>query len=276
MGHGARLRDIFLTAAVKRRTPDAERRAPCAERVSMDRILIVMPLYNEEQTLRGVLRAVRRYAPEGADVLVVDDGSTDRSAEILREFSWVRVLRHEENQGYGASLIDGFRYAIHNGYDVVVTLDCDEQHEPYLIPDLLRALDEVDIVSGSRYLPGSSRGQEPPPDRLEINREVTDLLNALTGYALTDAFCGFKAYRLDGLRKMELDEPSYGMPLQVWIQAAHHGLRVREIPIGRIYKNPERRFWGGLDDPAVRRAYYLDVLRREVERWLGERVACSG
>jgi dolichol-phosphate mannosyltransferase len=99
---------------------------------------------------------------------------------------------------------------------------------------------------------------------------VTDRVNALTGYALTDAFCGFKAYRLAALRKMELDEPSYGMPLQVWIQAAHHGLRVREIPIGRIYKNPERRFWGGLDDPALRRAYYLDVLRREAERWLGK------
>jgi hypothetical protein len=59
------------------------------------------------------------------------------------------------------------------------------------------------------------------------------------------------------------------VPLQVWVQAAHHGLRVREIPIGRIYKNPERRFWGGLDDAALRRAYYLDVLRREAARWLG-------
>ncbi|MDR5684134.1 MAG: glycosyltransferase family 2 protein [Armatimonadota bacterium] len=238
----------------------------------MEKVLIVMPLYNEEATLRDVLRAVRRYAPEGADILVVDDGSTDQSPEILREFPDVHVIRHGENRGYGASLIDGFRYAIERGYDVVVTIDCDEQHEPYLIPDLLSALDGVDIASGSRYLPGSSRGQETPPDRLQINREITDRINILTGYAITDAFCGFKAYRIEALRKMQLDEPSYGMPLQVWVQAAHHGLRVREIPIGRIYKNPQRRFWGGLDDAAVRRAYYLDVLRREADRWLGERV----
>jgi glycosyltransferase involved in cell wall biosynthesis len=233
------------------------------------KILIVMPMYNEEATLEAVLRAVRRYAPEGADILVVDDGSTDRSPEILARFADVRVIRHPENRGYGASLITGFRYALEHGYDVVVTMDCDEQHEPYLIPDLLAALDGVDIVSGSRYLPGSSRGQDPPPDRLQINREITEEVNALTGLGITDAFCGFKAYRVEALRRMRLSEPSYGMPLQVWVQAAALGLRIREIPIGRIYKNPERRFWGGLDDPEVRRAYYRAVLRQEAERWLG-------
>ncbi len=232
------------------------------------RVLVVMPLYNEEATLQEVLEAVLRYLPPGADVLVVDDGSTDRSPDILRGFPQVQVIRHPENRGYGASLIDGFRYALDHGYHVVVTMDCDAQHEPYLIPDLLTALEGADIVSGSRYLPGSSRGQEPPPDRLRINRAVTERVNALTGYQLTDAFCGFKAYRAEVLRRMHLDEPSYGLPLQVWVQAARLGVRVREIPIGRIYKNPQRRFWGGLDDPEVRLRYYLGVLEREVARWL--------
>ncbi len=234
-----------------------------------------MPMYNEEQTLEGVLRAVRRYAPE-ADILVVDDGSTDRSSEILARFPEVRVIRHPENRGYGASLITGFRYALEHGYDVVVTMDCDEQHEPYLIPDLLEALEGADIVSGSRYLPGSSRGQDPPPDRLRINREITAEVNRLTGLGITDAFCGFKAYRAEALRRLELDEPSYGMPLQVWVQAAALGLRVREIPIGRIYKNPARRFWGGLEDPEVRLRYYREVLHRAAKRWLaqGASAAC--
>jgi len=241
------------------------------------KVLIVMPLYNEEQTLEGVLQAVRGYAPT-ADILVVDDGSTDRSPEILRRFPEVRVIRHPENRGYGASLMSGFRYALEHGYDVVVTMDCDEQHEPYLIPDLLSALEGVDIVSGSRYLPGSSRGQDPPPDRLRINREITEEVNALTGLGITDAFCGFKAYRAEALRKLELDEPSYGMPLQVWVQAAALKLRIREIPIGRIYKNPARRFWGGLDDPEVRLRYYREVLHRAAQRWLrgAESAVCTG
>ncbi|MDR7568467.1 MAG: glycosyltransferase family 2 protein, partial [Armatimonadota bacterium] len=77
---------------------------------------------------------------------------------------------------------------------------------------------------------------------------------------------------------LELDEPSYGMPLQVWVQAAALKLRVREIPIGRIYKNPARRFWGGLDDPEVRLRYYREVLHRAAKRWLHrtEPVVCVG
>jgi dolichol-phosphate mannosyltransferase len=232
------------------------------------RPLVVMPMYNEEPTLARVLRAVRRFAPAGTDVLVVDDGSTDRSPEILAGFPDVIVIRHRENLGYGASLIDGFRHAINHNYDAVVTIDCDDQHEPFLIPDLLVALEGADIISGSRYLPGSSRGQDPPPDRLKINREITARVNALTGFGITDAWCGFKAYRVSALRLFEIDETSYGMPLQVWIQAARHKLRIREIPIGRLYVNPDRRFWGGLDDADTRRAYYFDVLDRAVKRWL--------
>ena len=66
---------------------------------------------------------------------------------------------------------------------------------------------------------------------------------------------------------MNLDERSYGLPLQVWLQAARLGLTVTEIPVPRIYKNPDRRFWGGLDDPAARRTYYLSIIDREVSRW---------
>ncbi len=229
-----------------------------------------MPLYNEERTLAEVLREVRRHTD--APVLVVNDGSTDRSAEILararEELSDIDVLAHPHNEGYGQSLIDGFRYAAERGFDVVVTIDCDLQHEPRLIPRFLEAVRGFDIVSGSRYHPEAPGDQDPaPPDRQRINAEVTRIINTLTGYRLTDAWCGFKAYRVAGLRQMQLDERSYGMPLQVWLQAARLGLTVTEIPVPRIYKNPERRFWGGLDDPDTRLAYYLSIIDREVSRW---------
>lgn len=229
-----------------------------------------MPLYNEERTLAEVLREVRRHTD--APVLVVNDGSTDRSAEILararEELSDIDVLTHPHNEGYGQSLIDGFRYAAQRGFDVVVTIDCDLQHEPRLIPRFLEAVRGFDIVSGSRYHPEAPGDQDPaPPDRQRINAEVTRIINSLTGYRLTDAWCGFKAYRVAGLRQMQLDERSYGMPLQVWLQAARLGLTVTEIPVPRIYKNPARRFWGGLDDPDTRLAYYLSIIDREVSRW---------
>jgi glycosyltransferase involved in cell wall biosynthesis len=231
------------------------------------RTLIVIPLFNERPTVARVLGEVRRAAPD-ADMLVVDDGSTDGSSEIIKREAGVIVVSHPENRGYGQSLIDGFSYAIENSYEAVVTIDCDEQHEPRQIPDFLDALRDADIVSGSRYLDPSSGGDPAPPDRRRVNEEISAKVRAITGYPITDAFCGFKAYRGDALRLMRLTEPSYGMPLQVWVQAAHYRLRIKELPTARIYKNPERRFWGGLDDAEVRKRYYEGVLEREVRQWL--------
>ncbi len=228
---------------------------------------MVIPLFNEEATLAQVLDEVRAAAPS-ADVLVVDDGSTDASPGIVRRYPDVAVITHEVNLGYGQSLIDGFAYAMARGYDAVVTIDCDAQHEPSQIPQFLAALEDADIASGSRYLDPALGGDPAPPDREQLNGEITARLRAITGYPITDAFCGFKAYHVEALRRLVLTEASYGMPLQVWVQAAHHRLRIKELATPRIYKNPERRFWGGLDDVAVRRRYYEDVLDREVQRWL--------
>ncbi|HEV8353432.1 MAG TPA: glycosyltransferase family 2 protein [bacterium] len=233
------------------------------------RTLVIIPVFNEEATVGRVLDEVRARAP-GSDVVVIDDGSTDRSAQILAARSDVRVIRHPENEGYGASLITGFSAAVRGEYDLAVTLDCDEQHEPEQIPEFIAASAEADIVSGSRYLDPAVPGDPAPPDRVALNREFTALLHAITGYGLTDAWCGFKAYRVAGLRHLQLTEPSYGLPLQVWVQAAYHGLSVIERPVARIYKNPARKFWGGLDDQRTRRAYYLGVLEAEVARWLPE------
>jgi len=238
----------------------------------MSTTLIIIPVFNEEPTLGRVLAEVRRVVPD-SDILVVDDGSTDRSPEIVRGHPGVLVARHDANRGYGQSLITGFARAVAGGYTVAVTIDCDEQHEPHRIPDFLRAIADADIVSGSRYLDPSLPGDPPPPDRYRLNQEFVARLRAITGYPLTDAWCGFKAYRVETLRRLRLTEPSYGMPLQVWVQAAHHRLRVRELPVARIYKNPRRQFWGGLDDAEVRRSYYLRVLEAEVAHWLPDRLS---
>src|SRR5436309_3075078 len=113
------------------------------------RFLTAIPVYNEERYVEQVLAEVRRYSQ---DILVVDDGSSDGTGAILAREGGIRVIHHPANRGYGAALITAFSYALEHGYDVLVTMDCDGQHEPSRIPLLLEAIGDADVVSGSRYL----------------------------------------------------------------------------------------------------------------------------
>lgn len=239
------------------------------------RILTAIPVYNEAAHLRGVLTEVRRYAD---DVLVVNDGSTDSTCCILAAEPNLRRVDHRTNRGYGAAVASAFRYAIEKGYDILVTMDCDGQHQPDRIPVLLEALSaDTDIVSGSRYLRDFRQDTPPPTDRRFINATLTRELNDRYGFDLTDSFCGFKAYRVDALKKLNVTESGWGMPLELWVQAARLGLRVREIAVPRLYLDPSRAFGGVMNDPSARLAYYRDVLARAETEPLGsERQSCAG
>jgi dolichol-phosphate mannosyltransferase len=222
------------------------------------RVLTAIPVYNEEAHLEPVLAEVLRHA---GDVLVVDDGSTDRTPALLRNFPEVQVIRHPRNLGYGAGLRSAFGRAIVGKYDGLVTIDCDGQHEPSLIPRIAARLPEADIVSGSRYLEVFDPAQVPPEDRRRINVEVTRWLNECLGLNLTDAFCGFKAYRTSALALFDITERGYAMPLQVWVQAVQYGLTVVEMPVPLIYLDEARAFGGALDDAGYRLNHYRKVFQ---------------
>lgn len=225
---------------------------------------VVLPVYNEAATIAGVLDAVRRTFA-GA-VYVVDDGSDDGTAGVLSTRSDIAVLTHSENRGYGQSLIDGFAAALSDGASAIVTMDCDGQHEPRHVPQFLTALESCDIVSGSRYLSGSAVIGTAPPQRKEINKLVTSAINRITGWGITDAFCGFKAYRASALRRLRLTEPGYAMPLELWAQAYREGLCVVELAVERIYFDGDRTFGLDLDDPDHRLGYYVRVWETALER----------
>lgn len=230
------------------------------------RVLTALPVFNEERHVADVISEVRKYSKE---ILVVDDGSSDRTPELLKSIEGLYVVRHQQNQGYGAALRTAFTYALAGQYDVLVTIDCDGQHEPALIPQLADAVfnqDDrpADIVSGSRYLKQYPGASQPPIERRRINVQITEWLNHQFGLGLTDSFCGLKAYRVDSLARLRITELGYAMPLQLWVQAAAQKMKIVEFPVPLVYLEEERSFGGSLDVAATRLSYYQEVLDREM------------
>jgi len=228
------------------------------------RILIGIPVYNEAKYINSVLGEVCKYAD---DILIVDDGSNDLTPALLAGHK-VEVIRHSENRGYGRSLQDMFRWAAVDDFDWLITMDCDEQHEPASIPRFIEAIqkDDSDIISGSRYVETHPENDMPPKERQEINRQVTKDLQTALGLQITDAFCGFKAYRVSTLRAFSFDVNGYAFPIQFWVQAAARSLRVSEIPVRMIYNDPNRTFGGQLDNPVKRLDHYRAVLCNELRK----------
>ena len=228
------------------------------------RTLIAVPVYNEQRYIDRVLERLLAITP---DVLIIDDGSSDLTPAMVAQHP-VDVIRHARNRGYGHALMSAFRWAQVERFDWVITMDCDEQHEPEAIPAFLEAAErgDADVISGSRYLDAEAPTSDAPANRRAINVHITAELNerlsSSIGCRLTDAFCGFKAYRVEALGAMSLDVTGYAFPMQFWVQAAANGLRVTEVPVKLIYNDPNRTFGGPLDDATARLNHYRDVLHR--------------
>ena len=234
------------------------------------KLLIAIPVFNERKYLQDVLARVRQYHDQ---ILYVDDGSTDGTAELLEAIvakqenvGHFHLVRHGINKGYGQSIIDAFDFADRRGFEWVITMDCDEQHDPAAIPEFrkLIATDQWDVISGSRYHHAAPADDVPPGDRRAINAAVTLLMNSLFRFGITDAFCGFKAHRVSAMRSLRLSETGYAFPLQLWPRLAEAGARVTELPVRLIYKDLTRTFGGNLDDAGNRLRHYLDVLHSEL------------
>ncbi len=239
----------------------------------MSRLLTALPVFNEAKTLEWVLDKVVRYS---TDILVVNDGSSDATGDLLSKRKDVEVIAHPQNRGYGAALLTAFNFAIDQGYDTLVTMDCDGQHEPELIRPFADRLDVTgaDIVSGSRYLAGAGQRGVVPIERRRINFQITQFLNARLKLNLTDSFCGFKAYRVNALREFHVTEQGYAMPLELWVQAACNGMEIIELPVPLIYLDEKRSFGGTLDNGDTRLKYYLDVIEKSLAKMPGS--PCHG
>jgi glycosyltransferase involved in cell wall biosynthesis len=200
------------------------------------RTLVVVPTYNEAETIETLLRQIRSALPDVA-VLIVDDASPDGTAELAKrignEVGGVSVMEREGRLGLGSAYRAGYAWGLGRRIEAFVAMDADLSHDPGMLPVLLSELDDHDVVIGSRYVAGGSI-----PDwawhRRVLSKAGNSYSSWMLGLPIRDLTSGFRAYRADMLRLIDIESvraDGYGFQIEMTYRAARAGARVSEVPI---------------------------------------------
>lgn len=200
------------------------------------RPLIIIPTYNETENLPALFARLQADVPD-FDLLIVDDGSPDGTAELAEKLgspvSAMTVMRRTGVRGLGVSYVDGYLWALGHGYRQVVQMDADLSHDPAYIRGLVDAVSEADVVLGSRYCRGGGVRNWPFRRQL-ISRFANTYVSAITGLRVGDATSGFRCYSADALRALDLPtivSNGYAFQVEMTYRSRKAGLRIRETPI---------------------------------------------
>jgi len=199
------------------------------------RTCIIIPTYNEAGAIGDLVEKIRR---QDLDVLVVDDGSIDNTSGIAREKGAV-VLRNPRNEGKGASLKEGFDFALGKDYDAVITMDGDGQHRPDDIPYFMRLAksSEGGIFIGNRM----SKARNMPLPRLWTNKFMSWLISVIAKQRIPDTQCGFRLIKKGVLKKVRLKTSKYETESEILIGAARAGFRIESVPIKAVYSGEKSK-----------------------------------
>lgn len=203
---------------------------------SLERVLVIIPTYNESENIESITARLRTAVPR-AHILIADDNSPDGTGRIADELSaaddHIHVLHRPGKQGLGAAYLAGFRWGLERDYQVLVEMDADGSHQPEQLPAMLEALEDADMVKGSRWVKGGSVVNWAKSREL-LSRGASLYTRLWLGLPVKDTTGGFTAFRADTLRGISLDEiASAGYCFQidlVW-RAVRAGFRVKEVPI---------------------------------------------
>jgi dolichol-phosphate mannosyltransferase len=226
-----------------------------------ERTLVIIPTYNEKENIRSVVELVLAQAPS-LDVLVVDDNSPDGTAGIVTEIAQanprVQLMSRAGKLGLGTAYIAGFKWGLSRGYACLIEMDADFSHDPREIPHMQKAIEQADLVLGSRYIDGV-RVVNWPLSRLFLSKGASYYVRIITGLPVNDPTGGFKCFRRAVLEAIDLDavrSNGYAFQIEMTYEAWMKGFRVREIPItftdryagqskmsGRIVREALRVVW---------------------------------
>jgi dolichol-phosphate mannosyltransferase len=199
--------------------------------------LVIIPTYNERENLPRLVPMVLAQDPR-LDVLVIDDASPDGTGEIAdrlaAENPRVHVLHRRGKLGLGTAYLEGFRWGLERGYAYLFEMDADFSHDPAHIPQFLEAIEEADVVLGSRYLHGRVTVINWPIGRLLLSYFANVYARRVTGLPVADATGGYKCFRRKVLESIDLDRvesEGYAFQIEMSFRAWRKGFRIAEIPI---------------------------------------------
>jgi dolichol-phosphate mannosyltransferase len=201
-------------------------------------LLIAIPTYNERDNIDALLTSVLRLHPT-AHVVVIDDASPDGTGELVRvrakEDPRIHLLGRDRKSGIGSAYRTAFAWAIEHGFALVVSMDADGSHDPREISRFLQAIEDADVVVGSRYISGG-RIEHWPWRRLVLSRGANALARLLVGGNLSDLTAGFKCYRTSMLKVLPfgpggIESEGYAFQVEILYHCDRAGFRIREVPI---------------------------------------------
>jgi dolichol-phosphate mannosyltransferase len=198
---------------------------------------VVLPTYNEAESLERLVEAVRERLPDSRRVLIVDDNSPDGTGKIAdrlaAEHEDVSVLHRETKEGLGPAYLAGFRVALDGGAELVIEMDADFSHDPAYLPQLLRASEDADLVIGSRYVPGGGVTEWGKLRRF-ISKRGSGYARRMLGVRIRDLTGGFKCFRREVLEAIDLGSiasKGYAFQVETTYRALRAGFKVVEVPI---------------------------------------------
>lgn len=194
-----------------------------------NKTIAVIPAFNEEKTIFQVIQEVKPYLDR---IIVIDDGSKDKTAEKAHQ-AGAEVYRHLLNRGLGAALSTGFKIALRNNPDIIITFDADLQHQAKDIPNLIKPIKEkrADVVIGSRFLKPSSA----PFLRFFYNQIANLITFLFFGLLVSDSQSGLRAFSYQALEKIKIQSDKMEVSSEIIGQIKKNKLILKEIPIEPIY-----------------------------------------
>jgi glycosyltransferase involved in cell wall biosynthesis len=193
--------------------------------------LIVIPAFNEEKNLGKLLKRISSIIPL-KNVLVVDDGSSDKTTSIAKR-AGSKSLSFSNNQGKGLALRAGFDFAVKSGYDAVITMDADGQHDPDEIPGFVDNIETfgADLIIGTR----EQNLSEMPYLRFLVNRTTSLVTSILAGVRIHDSQSGYRLIKRNLIEKINLKTGRFQTETEIIIKAARAGFSIKELPVKTIY-----------------------------------------